>query len=45
MLELEVQSYDRNNDEVNIVFLKTPDWMYTIDVLPKLVSGKLGLKQ
>ncbi len=43
--EAEVQSYDRDNDEVDVVFLKNPDWTYTIDVLPKLISGKLRLKQ
>ncbi|CAB4026118.1 Hypothetical predicted protein [Paramuricea clavata] len=43
--EAEVQSFDKDDDEVDVVFLKNPEWTYTIAVLPNLISGKLQLKQ
>ena len=41
----EVQSVDRDDDEIDVVFSKNPDSVYTISVIPNLISGKLRLKK
>jgi hypothetical protein len=41
----EVQSFDRDDDEVDIVLTKRPEWTYTIAVLPNIPSDQLCLKQ
>lgn len=41
----EVQSADTDEDEIDLVFLEQPRTVYTIPVLPNLISGKLRLKQ
>ena len=37
----EVQSVDQDDDEIDVVFSKNPDSMYTISVIPNVISGKL----
>ena len=41
----EVQSVDRDDDEIDVVFSKNPDSVYPIPVIPNLISGKLRLKK
>lgn len=41
----EVQSIDFDDDEVDLVFLEEPECVYTIPILPNLVSGNLRLKK
>ena len=43
--EAEVQSCDRGDDEVDLVFVEEPGFVYKIPVLPNLVSGKLRIKK
>ena len=43
--EAEVQSFDRDDNEVDVVFVEESESTYTIPVLPNLVGGKLRLKK
>ena len=41
----EVQSFDRDDDEIDIILTDKPDWKHTISVLPNLLSDRLRIKQ
>lgn len=41
----EVQSFDYDDDEVELVYAEEPECVYRIPVLPSIVSGTLRLKQ
>ena len=43
--EAEVQSCDRDDDEVDLVFVEEPGFVYKIPVLPNLVTDKLRIKK
>ena len=43
--EAEVQSCDRDDDEVDLVFVEEPGFVYKIPIIPNLVSGKLRIKE
>ena len=43
--DAEVQLFDRDDDEIDVVHSKHPQWTYTIPVLPRIISGLLRMKQ
>ena len=43
--EAEVQSFDCDDDQVEIVYADEPECVYRIPVLPGIVSGTLRLKK
>ena len=40
-----VQSIDYDNDEIDLIFSDNPDQVYTIPVVPNIISKKLRFKQ
>ena len=43
--EAEVQSFDYDDDEIELIFSDEPGYVYSIPVLPSLISGTLRLKR
>ena len=43
--EAEVQSFDYDDNEIKLIFLDEPGHVYSIPVLPSLISGTLRLKK
>ena len=41
----EVQSFNYDNDEIDLIFLHDPEQVYSIPVVPNIISRKLRLKQ
>ena len=40
-----MQSFDEDDDEIEVVFTDEPGYVYHIPVLPSLISGTLCLKK
>ena len=43
--EAEVQSFDYDDDEIELIFSDEPGYVYSIPALPSLISGTLRLKK
>ena len=41
----EIQSVDYDNDEIDLMFLHDPEQVYSIPVVPNIISKKLRLKK